>query len=150
MTNDSSARRSPVCASVAAACRGAVFVCVPATAEAAQSVDLTAEQTAAVKEIDELIQWLQGAAGRVHPGQLQGQCLQRRFLSEKPGKMRFEYAAPNPFIIVSDGTWVTIKNRAKDKADQYPLSQTPLGWCLDDDINLLKEANILDVENKAG
>ena len=48
------------------------------------------------------------------------------FYLQKPGKMRFEYASPNPFVIVSDGNWVTIKNRSKDKADQYPLSQTPL------------------------
>ncbi len=72
------------------------------------------------------------------------------FIISKPGKMRFEYASPNPFIIVSDGTWVTIKNRAKDKAEEYPLSQTPLRLVLDDDIDLLKEANILDVDTKDG
>src|SRR3954466_587508 len=38
------------------------------------------------------------------------------FYISKPGKMRFEYAPPNPFIIVSDGRWVTVKNNAKNKA----------------------------------
>jgi outer membrane lipoprotein-sorting protein len=64
--------------------------------------------------------------------------------------MRFEYSPPNPFIIVSDGTWVTIKNRAKDSADQYPLSQTPLRLVLDDDVNIYKEADILDVQSDDG
>ena len=52
------------------------------------------------------------------------------FYISKPGKMRFEYAPPNPFIIVSDGRWVTVKNNAKNKADQYPLSATPLNLML--------------------
>jgi outer membrane lipoprotein-sorting protein len=64
--------------------------------------------------------------------------------------MRFEYAAPNPFVIVSDGTWVTIKNRKKEGADQYPLSQTPLRLVLNDDIDLLEEARVLDVESSGG
>ena len=32
-------------------------------------------------------------------------------LSKKPGRMRFEYAAPNPTLIVSDGRWVAVENR---------------------------------------
>ena len=85
------------------------------------------EQTAAVDEIAQLYQWLptlQGEFTQIGP---KGNGVAKACsICSKPGKMRFEYASPNPFIIVSDGTWVTIKNRAKDKADQYPLSQTPL------------------------
>ena len=67
------------------------------------------------------------------------------FYLQKPGKMRFEYASPNPFVIVSDGNWVTIKNRSKDKADQYPLSQTPLRLVLIRPRQHSKEAKILGV-----
>jgi outer membrane lipoprotein-sorting protein len=64
--------------------------------------------------------------------------------------MRFQYAPPNPFVVVADGTWVTIKNNAKDTADQYPLSATPLRLVLAEEVDLLSEAKILSVEQVDG
>ncbi|MGE0006350.1 MAG: outer membrane lipoprotein carrier protein LolA [Parvibaculaceae bacterium] len=119
-------------------------------AQAAKSVDLTSDQSAAVKEVADYIQGFRTLRGEFTQVSSKGNVSKGVFVLSKPGKMRFEYAAPNPFIIVSDGTWVTIKNRAKDKAEEYPLSQTPLRLVLDDDINLLKEAKILGVESKDG
>jgi outer membrane lipoprotein-sorting protein len=120
------------------------------TAGIAKSVDLTADQSAAVKEVADYIQGFKTLQGEFTQVSSKGNVSKGVFIISKPGKMRFEYASPNPFIIVSDGTWVTIKNRAKDKAEEYPLSQTPLRLVLDDDIDLLKEANILEVETKDG
>jgi outer membrane lipoprotein-sorting protein len=68
----------------------------------------------------------------------------------KPGKLRFEYSPPNPFLLVSDGKWVTLKNRAKEKGDQFPLSATPLRLVVSPKIDLLQEANILGVEQADG
>lgn len=116
----------------------------------AKSVDLTADQNAAVKEVADYIEGFKTLQGEFTQVSSKGNVSKGVFILSKPGKMRFEYAAPNPFIIVSDGTWVTIKNRAKDKFEEYPLSQTPLRLVLDDDIDLMKEANILDVEKKDG
>jgi outer membrane lipoprotein-sorting protein len=120
------------------------------TAGIARSVDLTADQSAAVKQVADYIQGFKTLEGEFTQVSSKGNVSKGVFVISKPGKMRFEYAAPNPFIIVSDGTWVTIKNRTKDKAEEYPLSQTPLRLVLDDDIDLLKEANILEVDTKDG
>jgi outer membrane lipoprotein-sorting protein len=51
---------------------------------------------------------------------------------------------------VADGTWVTIKNNAKETADQYPLAATPLRLVLADNVDLMKEAAILAVEQSDG
>src|SRR5262245_7808690 len=120
------------------------------TAVVAKSVDLTPDQSARVKEVANYIQGFKTLQGEFTQVCSKGNVSKGVFVISKPGKMRFEYAAPNPFIIISDGTWVTIKNRSKDKAEEYPLSQTPLRLVLDDDIDLLKEANILEVEIKDG
>jgi outer membrane lipoprotein-sorting protein len=56
--------------------------------------------------------------------------------------MRFEYAPPNPFVVVSDGRWVAVLNRSKNVADQYPLATTPLRLLLAKEMNLLKSAVI--------
>ena len=57
-----------------------------------------------------------------------GQMAQGVLLINKPGKLRFEYAAPNPMLIVSDGRWLTIKNRVKEKGDQFPLRMRERVW----------------------
>jgi outer membrane lipoprotein-sorting protein len=133
-----------------AAATMAALISLLGTAGVAKSVDLTADQSAAVKEVADYIQGFRTIQGEFTQVSSKGNVSKGVFVLSKPGKMRFEYAAPNPFIIVSDGTWVTIKNRAKDKAEEYPLSQTPLRLVLDDDINLMKEANILGVDMKDG
>jgi outer membrane lipoprotein-sorting protein len=117
---------------------------------AARSIDMNDDQSAAVREIADFINGyknLQGEFTQVGPT---GRVSKGIFYLSKPGKMRFEYAAPNPFVIVSDGSWVVVKNRAKDKSDEYPLSQTPLRLVLSNKIDLFDETNILNVEQADG
>jgi outer membrane lipoprotein-sorting protein len=71
------------------------------------------------------------------------------FYISKPGKMRFEYAPPNPFLVISDGRWVTVKNEARNKADQYPVSATPLNLILAENVDL-QGAEVMGVEEKEG
>jgi outer membrane lipoprotein-sorting protein len=121
---------------------------IPTQAE--KKPDLTPEQTAAVDAVGDYINGFRSLQGEFTQISPKGMVSKGVFYLKKPGKMRFEYSPPNPFIIVSDGTWVTIKNRAKDRADQYPLSQTPLRLVLDDNVNIYKEADILDVQSGDG
>lgn len=117
---------------------------------AAKAISLTSEQEAVIGDIGGFLgsfKNLQGEFTQISP---KGNVSKGVFFLRKPGKMRFEYAAPNPFLIVSDGTWVTVKNRAKDKADEYPLSQTPLRLVLSDRIDLLEETRILDFQQADG
>ena len=120
------------------------------SAEAAKEIKLTAEQAASVKAISAYINSFKSLQGEFVQTGPKGNSVKGVFFLSKPGKMRFEYAAPNPFLIVSDGRWVTIKNQKKDKADQYPLSQTPLRLVLSDRIDLLKETEVLGIEVKDG
>lgn len=129
---------------------GLTFAFSATFATAEKSPQLTAEQTAAVDEVGTYINGFRSLQGEFTQISPKGTVSKGVFYLSKPGKMRFEYSPPNPFIIVSDGTWVTIKNRAKDRADQYPLSQTPLRLVLNDNVNIYKEADILDVQSGDG
>ncbi|HUF44396.1 MAG TPA: outer membrane lipoprotein carrier protein LolA [Aestuariivirgaceae bacterium] len=120
------------------------------TAVAARADALNGEQRAAIEQITgyfNAMRTLQGEFMQVGP---KGHVSTGVFYIAKPGRLRFEYAPPNPFIVVADGTWVTIKNNAKNTADQYPLSATPLRLVLAEQVNLLSEAKILDVEQVDG
>jgi outer membrane lipoprotein-sorting protein len=133
-----------------AACASAALLILPGSAGATKVSSLEQQDQAAVTEVANYLTQFRNIQGEFVQVSSKGNVSKGVFYLSKPGKMRFEYASPNPFIIVSDGTWVTIKNRAKDTADQYPLSQTPLRLVLDDDIDLLDEANILDVQRSDG
>lgn len=120
----------------------------PASAIAA--IQLTADQADAVQKISDYINSFRDMQGEFTQISPKGNLSRGVFFISKPGKMRFEYAPPNPFLIVADGTWLTIKNRAKEKGDQFPLSQTPLRLVLADRVDLLRDTQILGFDENDG
>ena len=119
-------------------------------ASAANPISLSPEQTESINKISAYMNSFMtlqgeftqtGPTGRVSKGQM--------YLS-KPGKLRFDYAAPNPFLLVSDGRWVTFKNRAKEKGDQFPLATTPLRLVVSKEIDLLSETKVMGFEQAGG
>lgn len=117
---------------------------------AAKPIKVSAEQARSIDAISDYINGfttLQGEFTQISP---KGNMSRGVFYISKPGKMRFEYAPPNPFLIVADGKWLTIKNRAKEKGDQFPLSQTPLRLVLAKKVDLVRDTNILDFEEADG
>jgi outer membrane lipoprotein-sorting protein len=116
----------------------------------AQASPLSPEETIAVEELSgyfNSFKTLRGEFTQVSP---QGRVSTGVFYLSKPGRLRFEYAPPNPFLVVSDGSWVVIENRKHKTTDQYPLAATPLKLLLSEEINLLEEADVKSVETTAG
>lgn len=120
------------------------------TAATAQSPELSEAQRAAIEQITSYFNGMRTLRGEFMQVGPKGHISTGIFHIAKPGRMRFEYAPPNPFIVVADGTWVTIKNNDKDTADQYPLSATPLRLVLAEEVDLLSEAEIISVEQSEG
>jgi outer membrane lipoprotein-sorting protein len=119
-------------------------------AAAAKPIKITPEQATSINAISKFInsfKTMQGEFTQISP---KGNLSRGVFYIAKPGKMRFEYAPPNPFLIVSDGKWLTIKNTKKEKGDQFPLSQTPLRLVLGEKVDILKDTNIIEFEEQDG
>ncbi len=108
----------------------------------AHAIKLSPTQTAALKEFTDYLNSFRSLGGEFTQIGPRGRVSNGIFYIVKPGKMRFEYAPPNPLIIISDGTWLTVKNRKRKKADQYPLTSTPLRLILDNNVQLSKEVKI--------
>lgn len=79
-----------------------------------------------------------------------GQIDEGVFYLDKPGRMRFEYRAPNPVLIVSDGSTVAVANRRLNTVDHYPLFSTPLSLILSNDLNLKKNPSVAGVSREPG
>ncbi|WP_196504776.1 LolA family protein [Aestuariivirga litoralis] len=131
-------------------CAGLVLVLAFASLAEAKvpALPLNGDQQAAVRRINDYINSFQslkctfnqvGANGRLTTGIL--------YIS-KPGKLRFDYAAPNPLLVVSDGRWLTIKDRERERGDQFPLSATPLRLVVSPQIDLLAETDVIAFDTK--
>ena len=65
---------------------------------------------------------------------------------QKPGKMRFEYAAPATLEVVADGSTVMVTDRKLKTHDPYSIGNTPLKFLLRDKIDLKADTQILNVQ----
>ena len=129
---------------------GPVVLMAPRPVAAAEAAQLDEQQLAAVQQLNEFIngvKYMRGDFAQISPT---GKLARGVFFISKPGKMRFEYAPPVPLMIVSDGKWVMIKNKNKENGDTGPLSKTPLRIVLSDNVDLLKDAKIVSVEDADG
>lgn len=73
-----------------------------------------------------------------------------RFYISKPGRMRFEYAAPVPTLLVADGSTVAVANTRLKTVDRYPIFETPLDVILSKSIDIRHNPALVGVEHRAG
>jgi len=92
-------------------------------------------------------QTLKGSFVQIGP---EGQVDEGRFYIQKPGRMRFEYAAPNPTLIVSDGSSVAVINKKLNTTDRYPIWTTPLSLILSSEVDLKKNPAIIGLAHQDG
>ena len=69
---------------------------------------------------------------------------------QRPGKVRFEYDAPNPLLIVSDGVTFVQHDRQLETFDRVPLSATPLNYFLKENINLAEDTEVVGLQKLPG
>lgn len=61
----------------------------------------------------------------------------------RPGKLRFEYDAPETLVIVSDGVTLTEHDKALQTTDRVPLSATPLNFFLKENVRLERDTEVV-------
>lgn len=89
------------------------------------------------------------ASGRFDQYNADGTLSKGTFALSRPGKMRFDYDDPTPILIVSDGTTVAIEDSELETVDRVPLSTTPLGLLLDDELEFGRDVDVLRVAQNA-
>lgn len=113
-------------------------------------LSLSPEQAQAVARIDAYFNSFQTLRGDFTQTGSRGQTARGVMMIAKPGKIRFEYAPPSALLMVSDGKWLTIKNKFKDTGDQFPLSATPLRLVVTTGLNLARDTAIESVNDQNG
>ncbi|MFS8036260.1 outer-membrane lipoprotein carrier protein LolA [Xanthobacter sp. AM11] len=67
------------------------------------------------------------------------------FYMQKPGRVRFEYDAPSPVELISNGQSVAVRDRKLNTQDITPLSQTPLRFLLAEHVDLGADPHVSGV-----
>jgi outer membrane lipoprotein-sorting protein len=73
---------------------------------------------------------------------------QGKFWISRPGKMRFEYSAPQQMRIIADGVWLAVKPRPGLPPERYPLDATPARFILKENLHILQSANVEAFQRK--
>ncbi len=100
--------------------------------------------------LDEITAYLQGlttARGRFTQINADGTQSKGTFYLHRPGRLRFEYDAPDPALVVAGGGALAIFDRKSNQGPQvYPLNQTPLNVFLSRQIDLKNNPMIIGHE----
>jgi len=107
---------------------GSVALSQPAVRQrpSAPRAPLSAADKALVDQAAAYLQGLTSAKGDFIQTDARGRTTRGVFYMQRPGKARFEYAAPSGLLIVSDGSNVNVQDRRLKTFDRYPLGSTPL------------------------
>jgi outer membrane lipoprotein-sorting protein len=126
------------------------FAAVSLAGSAANAAALTAQDVTDLNRISaylNTITSLQASFVQVGPN---GELDQGTIYARKPGRLRFEYAPPSPYLIVSDGVTIAVANSKLRTVDRYPLIDNPLNLILREGVDLTRDSRITDVERQTG
>ncbi|MEE9272390.1 MAG: outer membrane lipoprotein carrier protein LolA [Robiginitomaculum sp.] len=85
-------------------------------------------------------------AGRFSQYASDGSFSQGRIYLKRPGKIRFEYDAPESLLLVSDGVTLTQVDKALDTKDRVPLKSTPLAFFLAENVDLENDVEVIALQ----
>jgi outer membrane lipoprotein-sorting protein len=117
----------------------------PTKITAAPAGMTAAQRTALLKDIATSMEKVKTASGRFDQLSPDFTTSTGSFAISRPGKVRFDYDAPSPLLIVANGTTVAMQDSELETTDRVPLGSTPLALLLDDNLDFETEAEIVDV-----
>ena len=69
-----------------------------------------------------------------------------KFYLSRPGRFRFDYARPSRQIVISDGQYLAVEDLDLNTEDRVELDQTPFRFMLQSDVDLIRDAQIMEVQ----
>ncbi len=124
-----------------------LFLALPLGAKAAP---LSADDKKALKQIEAYFNGITTLQARFLQVANTGATAQGILSLKRPGLMRFEYDAPSPILLVSDGTWLVFQDNELEQTTHVPLGSTPLSVLVSDPVDFKTDLEVLDVARNPG
>ena len=109
-------------------------------------ITLDQRQIEIVKKVNDYFNALENLKGAFLQTTSDNKRLKGKFFMKKPGRLRFEYAPPSKQLIISDGQQISIQDLDINTDDRVMVDQTPFRVLLKKDVDLLRDARILEVQ----
>jgi outer membrane lipoprotein-sorting protein len=125
---------------------GAAWPAVIAKEPGADGSLLTDAQISAVNKVSTYFNGLDTLKGiflQTDPDKKQAKG---KFYVKRPGLFRFDYGAPSRKAMVSDGRFLAIQDPDLKNPDTFEIDQTPFRLLLRKDVDLIRDARIVDVK----
>ena len=104
-------------------------------------------QTEVVKKVNGYFNTLADLKGDFVQTTADNKRMKGKFMVKRPGRFRFDYARPSRQIIISDGEYLAIQDLDLNNEDRVALDQTPFRLLLRKDVDLLRDATIVEVQD---
>ncbi len=118
-------------------------------AKGQEGIQLDAAQTEVVKSVSNYFSTLTDLKGAFVQIGADNKRMRGKFFVKRPGRFRFDYALPSRQIIISDGKYLAIQDLDLNNEDRLELDQTPFRLLLRKDVDLLRDARIIEVQDAA-
>jgi outer membrane lipoprotein-sorting protein len=105
-----------------------------------------AAQIATVKKVTDYFNALNNLKGVFQQTNPDGKRMRGSLVVKKPGRFRFDYNKPSQQIVMSDGKMLAVQDLDGNSDDRYELDNTPFRMLLKKDVDLMRDARILDVQ----
>lgn len=115
-------------------------------ANSPDGVTLDAHQTELVHKVSAYFESLDSLKGSFVQTDAGNKRMKGKFFVKRPGRFRFDYALPSKQVIVSDGENLAIQDLDLNNEDRVSLDQTPFRLLLRKDVDLIRDARIIEVQ----
>lgn len=103
-------------------------------------------QTEVVRKVNGYFNTLNDLKGDFVQTTADNKRMRGKFMVKRPGRFRFDYARPSRQVIISDGEYLAIQDLDLNNEDRVALDQTPFRLLLRKDVDLIRDAMIMEVE----
>ena len=106
-------------------------------------------EKASLSDLSAYLNTLKTAKGEFVQRNPDGSKSKGTYYIHRPGRMRFDYTAPNnSLVVVSGGAILVVDRKSNTAPKQYPIANTPLGLILARNVDLSQKGMVFDHTSK--
>ncbi|HEU4380823.1 MAG TPA: outer-membrane lipoprotein carrier protein LolA [Hyphomicrobiaceae bacterium] len=113
----------------------------------ASGEELDKKQLAIIERVNTYFNQMPDMKGNFVQTSADNKRVRGKFYVKRPGKFRFDYSPPSRLMILSDGDYLVIQDADIKTDDRVGLDQTPFRVLLRKDVDLVRDARILEVKD---
>jgi outer membrane lipoprotein-sorting protein len=132
-----------------ATANGSAWNAQVAPSNGTSGIALDEKQTELVKKVGGYFATLENMKGSFLQTGADKKRMKGKFFVKRPGRFRFDYALPSKQIIVSDGQYLAVQDLDINTEDRIALDQTAFRLLLRKDVDLIRDAKIIEVQSDA-